>query len=223
MIITKLKPLEEILQYIESHDKILVLGCSECTHKSATDVEKEVKKVVEEIKREREKTGKFVEVLEKTLPKQCEPQYIKLLEEIKDKVDAIISLACGVGVNLIADFYPKMEVYPGVNTLFLGAKIKEGYWVEKCRACGDCIIGYTAGLCPITRCPKNMLNGPCGGAKNGICEVRKNLPCVWQQIIRRLKNRGKLERLMKIWEAKDWRSAGGEGVRELREELKVGN
>lgn len=223
MIITKLKPLEEILQYIEGYDKILVLGCSECAYGCSTGVESEVKKFAEEIKKERREIGKPIEVLEKTLLRQCEPEYIKSVEEFRDKIDAIISLACGVGVSLIADFYPKMEVYPGVNTLFLGAKIKEGYWVEKCRACGDCIIGYTAGLCPITRCPKNMLNGPCGGAKNGICEVRKNLPCVWQQIIRRLKNRGKLESLMKIWEAKDWRPAGGEGVRELREELKVGS
>lgn len=223
MIIAKLKPLEEILQYIQNYDKVLVLGCKECAYGCSTGIEKEVKRVAERIKREREKIGGSIHVFKKTLIRQCEPEYIKLIEEFKDEVNAIISLGCGVGVNLIADLYPRIEVYPGVNTLFLGAKIKEGYWVEKCRACGDCIIGYTAGLCPITRCPKNLLNGPCGGAKNGICEVRKNLPCVWQQIIRRLKNRGKLENLMEIWEAMDWRPAGGEGVRELREELKIGS
>uniref|UniRef100_A0A7V4JQU8 Methylene-tetrahydrofolate reductase C-terminal-like domain-containing protein n=1 Tax=Thermodesulfobacterium geofontis TaxID=1295609 RepID=A0A7V4JQU8_9BACT len=218
MIITKIKPLDEILQYIENYDKILVLGCSECNYGCSTGVEEKVKEFAEKIKRERKKLGEPIKILEKILTKQCNPSALKPVEEFQGKVSAIISLGCGVGANLIADLYPKMEVYPGVNTLFLGAKIKEGYWVEKCRACGDCIIGYTAGLCPITRCPKNLLNGPCGGVKNGICEVRKNLLCIWYKIVMRLKNRGKLEKLMEIWEAKDWRLAGGEGVRELKEE-----
>jgi ferredoxin len=222
MIVIKRKPVEEILEYIEDFDRVLILGCKECMYGCEENGEKEVKKLSEEIKREREKIGKPIEIFEKTLLRQCSPEYLKPIEEFKEKIEAIITLGCGVGVNLIADFYSKLEVYPGVNTLFCGAKIRDGYFLEKCRACGDCIVGYTAGLCPITRCPKNMLNGPCGGAKNGICEVRRNLACVWMQIIRRLKERGKLENLTKIWEAKDWRLAGGEGVRILKEELEIG-
>ncbi|MCD6489736.1 MAG: methylenetetrahydrofolate reductase C-terminal domain-containing protein [Thermodesulfobacterium sp.] len=217
MIVVKRKPLEEILSYIEGHDKILLLGCQECPYGCATAGEDEVKKLVEEIKNKMKNLGKFIEISEKTLIRLCELQYVKGINDFKNEFEAVVTLSCGVGINLIADVYPEIEVYPGVNTLFMGAKLRKGIYVEKCRACGDCIVGYTAGLCPITRCPKNMLNGPCGGSKNGVCEVRKGLPCVWDQIIRRLKKRGKLEKLMEIWEAKDWRSFYGEGIRELRE------
>jgi len=223
MIVIKRKPLEEVLSYIEGHDKILVLGCQECPYGCATDGEEVVKRLSEEIKNKMKDLGKSIEILEKTLIRLCELRYVKSINDLIKDVKAIVTLSCGVGVNLIADIYPEIEVYPGMNTLFLGAELREGIFIEKCRACGDCIVGYTAGLCPITRCPKNMLNGPCGGSKNGVCEVRKGLPCVWYQIIKRLKKRGKLEKLMEIWEAKDWRSLYGEGIRELREELKVGN
>ena len=223
MIVIKRKPLEEILSYIEGHDKILVLGCQECPYGCTTGGEDAVKRLAEEIKNKMIDLGKSIEILEKTLIRLCELRYVKNINDLIKDVKAIVTLSCGVGVNLIADIYFEIEVYPGMNTLFLGAELREGIFIEKCRACGDCIVGYTAGLCPITRCPKNMLNGPCGGSKNGVCEVRKGLPCVWYQIIKRLQKRGKLEKLMEIWEAKDWRSLYGEGIRELREELKVGN
>jgi len=223
MIVIKRKPLEEILSYIEGHDKILVLGCQECPYGCATGGEEAVKKLAEEIKNKMIDLGKSIEILEKTLIRLCELRYVKSINDLIKDVKAIVTLSCGVGVNLIADIYFEIEVYPGMNTLFLGAELREGIFIEKCRACGDCIVGYTAGLCPITRCPKNMLNGPCGGCKNGVCEVRKGLPCVWYQIIKRLKKRGKLEKLMEIWEAKDWRSLYGKGIRELREELGVEN
>lgn len=223
MIVIKRKPLEEILSYIEGHDKILVLGCQECPYGCATGGEDAVKRLAEEIKNKMKDLGKSIEILEKTLIRLCELRYVKSINDLIKNVKAIVTLSCGVGVNLIADIYFEIEVYPGMNTLFLGAELREGIFIEKCRACGNCIVGYTAGLCPITRCPKNMLNGPCGGSKNGVCEVRKGLPCVWYQIIKRLKKRGKLEKLMEIWEAKDWRSLYGEGIRELRKELRVGN
>ena len=223
MIVIKRKPLEEILGYIEGHDKILVLGCQECPYGCATAGGDAVKRLAEEIKNKMRDLGKSIEILEKTLIRLCELRYVKGINDLIKEVKAVVTLSCGVGVNLIADIYSEIEVYPGMNTLFLGAELREGIYIEKCRACGDCIVGYTAGLCPITRCPKNMLNGPCGGSKNGVCEVRKGLPCVWYQIIKRLKKRGKLEKLMEIWEAKDWRSLYGEGVRELREGLRVEN
>ena len=223
MIVIERKPLEEILGYIEGHDKILVLGCQECPYGCATSGGDAVKRLAEEIKNKMRDLGESIEILEKTLIRLCELRYVKGINDLIKEVKAVVTLSCGVGVNLIADIYSEIEVYPGMNTLFLGAELREGICIEKCRACGDCIVGYTAGLCPITRCPKNMLNGPCGGSKNGVCEVRKGLPCVWYQIIKRLKKRGKLEKLMEIWEAKDWRSLYGEGIRELREGLGVGN
>ncbi len=215
MIIAEKKPLEEILESVREYSKILVLGCRGCVTICSVGGKKEVSKLAEEIKVAKEKEGKPVDILEKTLIRQCEPKYLKPLEEFEDKVEAVISLGCGVGINLIADLYPKIRIYPGVNTTFYGAKVEDGHWIEKCRGCGDCIIGKTAGLCPITRCAKNLLNGPCGGSQNGKCEVNPNMPCVWHQIIERLKKRGELEKISEIWEAKDWRSGGYEGVREF--------
>lgn len=222
MIIAERKPLEEILKSIEKYSKILVLGCRGCVTVCAVGGEKEVSKLAEEIKIAREKEGKIIEIFEKTLIRQCELKYLEPLKEFEDKVEAVVSLGCGVGVNLIADFYPKIRIYPGVNTTFYGAKVEKGHWIEMCRGCGDCIIDKTAGLCPIARCAKNLLNGPCGGSQGGKCEVRKDMPCVWHEIVERLKNRGELERLSEIWEPKDWRSAGGDGVRVIiREDLKI--
>jgi len=214
MIVAERKSLEEILESIKKYNKILILGCRGCVNVCSVGGEKEVSKLAEEIKLAREEEGRPIEILEKTLIRQCEVKYLEPLEEFKDKVEAVISLGCGVGINLIADLYPEIRIYPGVNTTFYGAKVEKGHWIEKCKGCGDCIIDKTAGLCPITRCAKNLLNGPCGGSQNGKCEIREDLPCVWHQIIERLKKRGELEKLAEIWEPRDWRLAGGEGVRE---------
>ncbi len=215
MIIAERKPLEEILESVRGYKKILVLGCRGCVTVCSVGGEKEVSRLAEEIKLVREKEGKTIEIFEKTLVRQCEPKYLEPLKEFKNEVEAVVSLGCGVGVNLIADLYPEIRIYPGVNTTFYGAKVEKGHWIEKCRGCGDCIIGKTAGLCPIARCAKNLLNGPCGGSQNGKCEVNPDIPCVWHQIIDRLERRGELEKLVEIWGPKDWRSSGGGGVREF--------
>jgi len=213
VIVAQRKPIEEILSYIEPYEKVLVLGCRGCVAVCMAGGDREVSIVAEAIKMARKKQGKPIEVFEKSFVRQCEPEFLEPLKEWKDKVDAVVSLACGVGVNLIADLYPEIRVYPGVNTSFYGANVELGVWVEKCRGCGDCILDKTAGLCPIARCAKGLLNGPCGGSQGGFCEVRKDMPCVWHQIIERLKARGELDRLLEIWEPKDWRPAGGEGLR----------
>lgn len=216
MLVLKRKPFEEIWEYIEGHEKILILGCDSCIYSSSINGKEIVKALIEEIRDKLKGSEKSIEIVEMVVPRQCEIEYLKFINDIRKKISAIITLGCGIGLNLIADLYPGIEVYPGMNTMFYGAKLREGWYVEKCRACGDCIAGYTAGLCPITRCPKSMLNGPCGGSKDGVCEVKKDMPCVWYQIIKRLKNKGRLEKLMKILAPMDWRLAGGEGPREWR-------
>jgi ferredoxin len=222
MIIAERKPLPEILKNIEPYKKILVLGCKGCVAICSAGGEREVSIVAEAIRFAREREGKPIEVLEACAIRQCDPEYLEFVGELGKEVEAIVSLACGVGVNFLADLYPEFRIYPGVNTSFYGANVELGVWVEKCRGCGDCIIDRTAGLCPIARCAKSLLNGPCGGSQNGRCEVRKDMPCVWHQIIERLKARGELDRLIEIWEPKDWRSAGGDGVRvRIREDLKL--
>jgi len=213
MIIAERRPIPEILENIAGYDKLLVLGCRGCVAICSTGGDREVAILAEAIRLARQRQGKPIEVFEETFIRQCDPEYLEPLKELLPKVQAVVSLACGVGVNLIADLYPSVRVYPGVDTSFYGANVELGKWIEKCRGCGDCIIDKTAGLCPIARCAKNLLNGPCGGSQGGRCEVRKDMPCVWHMIIERLKERGELERLLEIIPPKDWRPAGGEGLR----------
>ncbi len=220
MIIAERRPVPEILANIENVEKVLVLGCRGCVAVCSAGGDREVAIVAEAIRLARTLQNRPIEVLEATFIRQCDPEYLEPLKEYKNQVEAVVSLACGVGVNLIADLYPDVRVYPGVDTSFYGANIALGEWVEKCRGCGDCIIDKTGGLCPIARCAKNLLNGPCGGSQGGRCEVRKDMPCIWHEIVERLKARGELEKLFEIWEPKDWRPAGGDGLRvRIRQDL----
>ena len=222
MIIAERRPLPEILENISAYKKILVLGCRGCVAVCSAGGDREVAILAEAIRLGKALRGEEVEVLEKTFIRQCDPEYLESLREFEKEVEAVVSLACGVGVNLIADLFPNLRVYPGVDTSFYGANLALGEWVERCRGCGDCIIDKTAGLCPIARCAKNLLNGPCGGSQGGRCEVRKDMPCIWHEIVERLKARGELERLLEVWAAKDWRPAGGDGLRvRVREDLRV--
>lgn len=222
MIIAERRPIPEILENISPFERILVLGCRGCVAICSTGGDREVAILAEALRLGRQRQGKPIEVLERTFIRQCDPEYLEPLKDLAKEVEAVVSLACGVGVNLIADLYPELRVYPGVDTSFYGANPALGEWVEKCRGCGDCIIDRTAGLCPIARCAKNLLNGPCGGSQKGKCEVRKDMPCIWHEIVERLKARGEMEKLLEIWRPKDWRPAGGDGLRiRIREDLKV--
>lgn len=218
MIIAERRPLSKILKNIEPYRKVLVLGCRGCVAICSAGGDREVAILAEAIRLARERAGNPVEVLEETFIRQCDPEYLRTLEELGKQVEAIVSLACGVGVNFIADLYPEIRVFPGVDTTFYGANVALGEWIEKCRGCGECIIDMTGGLCPIARCAKNLLNGPCGGSQNGKCEVREDMPCVWHLIVERLTKRGELDKLMEVWGPKDWRASGGEGLR-IRERL----
>jgi ferredoxin len=213
MIIAERRPIPEILENIAPYSRVLVLGCRGCVAVCSAGGDREVAILAEAIRLAREREGNPIEVIERTFIRQCDPEYLEPLNDLLPQVEAVVSLACGVGVNLIADLYPSARVYPGVDTSFYGANVALGEWVEKCRGCGDCIIDKTAGLCPIARCAKNLLNGPCGGSQGGRCEVRKDMPCVWHMIIERLKERGELDRLLEITPPKDWRPAGGDGLR----------
>jgi len=222
MIIAEPKSMTEIMHNIESYSKVLVLGCRGCVGICSTGGDKEVEIVAEAIRLGRERADKPIEVLTASLIRQCEPEYLQALVKYVPEVEAVVSLGCGVGVNLIADTYPQLTVLPGVNTTFFGANVRPGVWVEMCRGCGDCILDRTAGLCPIARCAKNLLNGPCGGSNHGKCELRPDLDCIWDKIVKRLKERNELDKLETIWAPKDWRPAGGFGARIMqRDDLQV--
>jgi hypothetical protein len=139
---------------------------------------------------------------------------IQLDEVIKD-YDVVLSLACGAGVQAVAEMYNEIPVIPALNTEFLGETREQGMWVENCLGCGDCMLFYFGGVCPLARCSKQLMNGPCGGSKDGKCEVNPDTPCAWQNIIDRLSNFNALDRLDAIYPPKDWSKKHGSGPRKI--------
>ena len=223
MIAGTAKPLEDILGMIEPYDKIVLVGCNGCVTVCRVGGEKEVQVLASTIKLARETAGKPIEIKEVTLERQCDPEYVETLRSyIDEDYQAVLSIACGAGVQLIAEQYAKTPVFPGINTSFIGVTVEQGVWAERCRACGDCVLHLTGGICPVTRCSKGIFIGPCGGSVDGHCEVSKDIPCGWQLIIDRLKTLGQLDNYEKLQELKRLRSRQDGGPRCIvREDLKL--
>lgn len=220
MIVAERKPLEEIIAFIKDCKKILIVGCNECVTVCYAGGKKEVAILASALKMAFLKEGKELEVKEVTLERQCDQEYLEEIRDIVDEYDAVVSMACGVGVQFMAEKYQSMRVYPALNTLFMGGAEEMGVWAERCQGCGQCILGETAGICPITRCAKRLLNGPCGGSTQGHCEINKDVPCAWQLIIDRLKALGRLDDYDKLLSIKDWSTERSGGPRKIvREDL----
>ncbi len=152
-------------------------------------------------------------VEELTIERQCDNVFIEAAAEAIGRNEAVLSLGCGAGVQAIAERFADKPVYAGLNTAFLGILEERGVWTEKCAACGDCVLHQFGGICPVTRCAKHMLNGPCGGSREDRCEVRPDRPCAWQLIYQRLKNIGQLDRLNAIEPPKNWEPSLSGGCR----------
>jgi hypothetical protein len=145
------------------------------------------------------------EFLEYTVKRQCDFEFLDLLADRVTEVDAILSLGCGIGVQVIAERFPDVPTLPGVNTSFMGMAREGGIWDERCAACGDCRLAETAGVCPITRCTKGILNGPCAGTKNGKCEANKDMDCAWVLIYERLEKLQQLDKIRRYYPARNYR------------------
>ena len=193
MIVAKQKPLEEIMEMNEGYEKILVLGCGTCTAICLTGGDREVGILASALRMADKIAGKNRPIKEHTVERQCEWEFLDTIEEHVKGVDAIISLGCGVGVQAISERFPEIPVLPGLDTLFMGMPQEESVWVERCSGCGNCILDKTGGICPVTRCTKGLLNGPCGGTKDGKCEVDPEKDCAWTLIYQRLEKQGKLD------------------------------
>jgi hypothetical protein len=139
--------------------------------------------------------GKELKVSEATVQRQCDREYIEPIIAMTKDCDAVVSMACGAGVQMLAVMVETLPVIPVVNTRFIGVTEAEGVWFERCRACGDCKLGRYGGICPVTICAKGLLNGPCGGASLGKCEAGNNKDCAWELIYQRLKQQGRLDNL----------------------------
>lgn len=220
MITAERKPLEELIEYVKPFKRILLLGCNECVTVCAAGGRKEVGLLASGLQMAMLKNGSNIEIHQHTLERQCDPEYVEELVPMIDSADAVMSMACGCGVQQIAMRFKDKPVFPAVNTSFMGASERQGVWAERCQGCGNCLLGITGGICPIARCAKQLMNGPCGGSTGGNCEISEDVDCAWQLIWDRLKALGLQDMYLENVPAKDWRSGGGSGPRKIiREDL----
>ena len=226
MIKAKPKPIEEIIDEIKDCSKVLVAGCNGCVTVCEAGGLKEVELLTSALRIYFMKNNKHMEVDETSLTRQCDKEYLQELEDRIDHYDAVVSLACGAGVQLMAEMYGDKPIFPGVDTCFIGITEEQGVWTERCQACGQCILASTGGICPIARCAKRMLNGPCGGSENGKCEISilvgRDVDCGWHLIYERLKRLGQVQRFGQPSDDKDWTLSRDGGPRIIvKEDSKV--
>jgi len=218
MIVADKKPLDEIIEEIKDRENILILGCNECVTVCEAGGQKEAGILASALRMYFLNQGQEVKIDEVTLERQCDHEYLEEIRDTIDQYDAVVSLACGVGVQFMAEKYRTTPVYPGVNTCFLGATEERGLWTERCQACGSCLLASTGGICPIARCAKRLLNGPCGGSTAGKCEINQEVDCAWQLIVDRLKALEKMEDYEKLAPIKDWSTDRAGGPRKVKRE-----
>ncbi|MFH1566357.1 MAG: methylenetetrahydrofolate reductase C-terminal domain-containing protein [Gemmatimonadota bacterium] len=210
MIVAERKPIEEIEKELEGCRKVLVAGCGTCVTVCMSGGEKEVGILASMLRMRARMQGIERDVAEATVQRQCDREYVEQLAGLAEGCDAILSMGCGVGVNYSTEVLKKIRVLPALNTRFYGANVDEGVWSERCAGCGECIVAATEGICPIARCSKSILNGPCGGSQDGHCEVDDSVDCAWQLIYDRMVALGRLDKLQEIMAPKDW-SRGRDG------------
>lgn len=222
MIMARPKPIEEIIDEIKDFNKVLIAGCDGCVTVCEAGGSKEVQVLASALRLYFTKENKRMEIEETSLTRQCDKDYLHELLDKIDDYDAIVSLACGAGVQFMAEMYRKKPIFPGVDTCFIGVTEERGVWAERCQACGQCILASTGGICPISRCSKRMLNGPCGGSEKGKCEISPDTDCGWHLIYERLKELGQLDFFAEPTDPKDWVSSRDGGPRKIvREDVRL--
>ncbi len=216
MIITKQKDLKDILKYLEGEKSVFIVGCGECSTTCRTGGEDEVRAMAASL----ESAGK-------TVAGSCVPKAPCIAAKLKlelaghrkaiESADSILVLTCGLGIQSFAENLrlPK-RVHVGCDTLFMGEVDAKGDFFERCSACGDCVLEMTGMMCPVTRCPKGLLNGPCGGQDKGKCEVDREDDCVWTLIYNELKRTGRSGQLRQILPPKDYSKSSKPRNRKLR-------
>ncbi len=215
MIVTQEKPIDEILGFIEPYERILVLGCDGCTQPPRGLKEAEI--FAELLRLAGTLKQKGFDCRTFTVSRQCDNVILKKnLSPYIEGIDAVLSTACGIGPQTIAEVFPTLRVFPAQNTFCMGSEnMEQASFIARCQGCGNCILHLTGGICPITQCAKSLQNGPCGGTREGKCETSKEVDCGWQLIYNRLKALGKLPSMMEFRPPKDWATSFHGGLKKL--------
>ncbi len=204
MIKSEVKSLEEIKEMLTGYKKILNTGCGGCSSVCLAGGLKEVNNLNTKLLLSYQADKTPCEIDGFTVERQCEMEFLSELDAIIKPYDAVLSMACGVGVQFLAERFPEKPVFPALNTKFAGVNKDLGWYEERCKTCGDCILGITGGICPVTMCAKSLFNGPCGGPQDGHCEVDNDIACAWVNIYDRLKSQNRLDNIQKIYAPREW-------------------
>jgi len=216
MIVAEQKDIKEIIRSVESFSHVAVAGCGVCVTVCMSGGEKEASAVADILRLSAKQAGRDVIVSVTTPFRQCDIEFLDSAEEALEDADCILSMACGAGVQFMAEKFPDKVVVPGLNTTFIGVNRELGYWTEMCQGCGNCVLEKTGGVCPVARCSKSHFNGPCGGSADGKCEIDDQVECGWQLIYERMKRIGRLDKLTELEDVRDWSTSRDGGPRRMR-------
>ena len=223
MITAEQKSFDEIYEMVKEYKHLHVFGCNSCVTVCMVGGEKEVAILASTLRLKNRENGIDMTITEGTVERQCDREFYESQLEAIEKADAVLSMACGVGVQFCSEIFEGKRVLPAVNTKFYGTTEETGVWSERCAGCGECVLDQFGGVCPIARCSKSLLNGPCGGSQDGMCEIDlENVECGWQLIYDRMKLLGLLDRLEENQPIKDWSSGrdGGPG-KIVKEDMQI--
>jgi len=215
MIVGEQKPFEEIWEMVKEHEQLTVFGCNTCVAVCHQGGNKEAGILAAQLRMRATQDDVDIDIVDSGIERQCEHEFFEKTEDLIRKSEAVLSLACGIGVQFMAEKY-EIPIYPGLNTTFLGDVPETGLYTEKCQACGDCVLGVTGGICPVSRCAKRLFNGPCGGSTTGKCEISKETECAWQLVIDRLEALGRLDSYEQVMPLKDWSKDRSGGPRSFK-------
>ena len=206
MIVAERKPFEEIKDMLKGYKKVLNVGCGTCVAVCLTGGEKEVDVLNAELDMARKLDENPIELGAITVERQCDREYLEALDDKVGDYEAILSMACGAGIQFLAERFSDKPVLPAVDTTFIGINQDVGWYEERCRSCSACVLAWTGGICPVTMCAKGLYNGPCGGTDQGKCEISQDQPCAWFEIYGRLAGQDRLDLIKRYKAIVPWKN-----------------
>lgn len=215
MIVAKKKLIKEIMASLEGCRRALIVACGSCVTVCLSGGAKQADELASQLRLAARAAGRELVVDTDCMERQCDREFVTQLTHKPEDYDAVLSIACGVGVGFMSELFPAARLLPGLNTTFYGAATADGVWDEYCHGCGDCMLAVTVGVCPIARCSKSLVNGACGGTKDGKCEVSPEMDCGWHLIYERAKAAGRLDALRTLQPPRNWAKDRSGGARRL--------